>query len=109
MKPIEALDEEKASLRVIELLYVHRGRDHPKMMLQGLAEYGGINKTKFNKAIKTLQYLGLLEEEIRNTPGKKGVSKHLKFSTAGTQVAEEVHRLLQLLREITHKTETGPG
>jgi DNA-binding IclR family transcriptional regulator len=109
LRPIEALDEEKASLRVIELLYVRRGRDHPKMMLQRLAEFGGINKTKFNRAIRTLQYLGLLEEEIRNTPGKKGVSKHLKFSTAGVQVAEEVHRLLQLLREITVKTETESG
>ena len=62
MKPIEALDEGKACLRVIELLYVRHGRDHPKMMLQRLARFGGINKTKFNRAIKTLQYLGLLEE-----------------------------------------------
>ena len=109
LRPIQALDEEKASLRIIELLYVRHGRDHPKMKLQRLAEFSGINKTKFNRAIKTLQYLGLLEEQIRNTPGKKGVSKHLKLNPAGIQVAEEVHRLLELLREIKLETETGPG
>jgi hypothetical protein len=45
MNPFQALDENKACLRILELLYVRRDRDHPKMMLQGIAEMGGVSKS----------------------------------------------------------------
>jgi hypothetical protein len=108
LHPITALDEEKAGLRIIEFIFVLQEREYPKMKLQRRAELGGINKGKFNNAIKTLQNLGLVVEDLRSTPGKKGVSKYLKLSPAGNLVAEQVHRLLQLLREIKLETKTSP-
>jgi DNA-binding IclR family transcriptional regulator len=100
LRVIQTFDENKAILRIIEFLYISREKDYSIMTYQKIAEKREINRTKFRHAIETLQTLGLLEEQKIKTPGKKGVSKRLKLTPVGLDVAEEVQRLLQLLREM---------
>jgi Mn-dependent DtxR family transcriptional regulator len=93
------LDEEKASLRVLCLLYVRtKGIDLPKMTIRRIAKLLGISKSTFDKTYKTLQNLGLAEDRKVNIAGKKGQTKYPKLTPMGLEVAEQAMNIRQLLQ-----------
>ena len=98
------LDTDPACLRILMLLYTRRNREPvPKMTLRRFSKYVGVNPGRFDRTMKNLINLGLVQDQVVNVPGKKGLSKYPRLSDRGLLVAEQVNRINLILSPHTGK------
>ena len=100
MNSFGLIDNDKASLRILTLLFVRGGRT-PKMILRGIIKHHDISGHQFDKTMKNLQELGLVEEKITRIKGKRGITKYPQLTPLGLEIAKHISSINELLNKHT--------